>query len=197
MSPSGRFRTKIAPHRPDGDIGPHRNLRLSRRLLACGGNDFQLLEKRPQFLGRQTGEHVFLQLGRNPPARGKTTLAERRHLHAVRTAVRLVNLPGNEFRLFHPAQDRRDGVWVRRHQISDFALREPAGIALGEPAQDAKLVRRDPEVRNAPAERLVEPVPRPAEQRRQASRGFRGGFLRGLAGHRGGPISTWTYFQFD
>lgn len=79
-------------------------------------------------------------------------------------AIRLMRFPANQLGFLHPAEERGDGVRVARHVLGQGALGEPRRFGLKQGPHDGELVRRDAEVRNPTAERLVQAEPSATEQ---------------------------------
>ena len=103
---------------------------------------------------------------------------------AVGAAVLLVFRAFQQAGLFHAVHQRGDGVRVAGHQLGEFALR--GAFVFEQRAHHGELVGRDAEVGDAPAEGLVESVPRAAQQRRQAAA------VRGIDRQRGGGAGRFA-----
>ena len=69
----------------------------------------------------------------------------------------------------HTLDERRDGVRVTAHHLGQFALRDALGVGLDETPHGCELVGGCSAMSNAPAESLIESIPRPTKQRRQAA----------------------------
>ena len=88
--------------------------------------------------------------------------------NAVCAAVSLVGFALQPAVIFHPLEQRSDGVWIAAHGTGDLALGHAGRVAFAEGAQHGELIRRGAGVADAAAEGLVQPVPRAAQQQRQA-----------------------------
>ena len=110
-----------------------------------------------------------LQGDRDLARRFVTLLAPFQQRDAMGPLVPLMRLAFHQSRLFHALQQRGHGVGIAAHALRQFPLCQPARLAFQQRAHHGELIRRDLQVRNAAAKRLVQAEPGPAQQRGQAT----------------------------
>ena len=140
-------------------------LRGFARVLARVADFGQLMQKRFSFGGRQAGEHFGLKMHGDEAGGLVFTAARRMDLEGVCAPIAFVRFAFDEPAFLQTADQGRDCVRVAGHESGQFALGNP--VVLQERAQGGKLVGSDSQMRDAPSESLIEPVPGAAQKHRK------------------------------
>jgi len=91
--------------------------------------------------------------------------AERFQPQPVGPPIALVRVAADQPGPAHAFEERSHRVWIAAHQLRQLPLRDPFILEQG--SHHRKLIRRDTQVGDAPAESLVQAVPSLAQQWRQ------------------------------
>lgn len=141
--------------------------RSSRRDLAGIGNEREMLQKFLPLSSRQHGENFRLQGQGQLPRQLVPAATGVAKLDAMGALVLLVARARDETGLLHAAEQGSHGVRIAGHQLRQLPLAQAGGITFEQCPHDGELIRCDPEMRDAPAESLVQPVPGASQERRQ------------------------------